>query len=410
MEGKNNYSKVTGAKICLVSDHHLCTNPRVWKEAKTLAANGYDVTIVTIFNSATSLERDKELLAGLPAGIQYISAVNYIGGHIPSWKKLVYKGVSKLARWLKKAGVDSVYLLSSNPHAIYRKALQVDAGLYICHIDCSLYVGKKLIQDGRNVAFDFEDWYSRDYLVPTRPVALLKRLEQYALKHGAYVTCPAHAMADAIYRDYGLKKPEVIYNGFPTEPLLKMEVQNTPSLVWFSQTIGPGRGLEKIISVLHNMHTPVSLNLIGDISDKYRAELETLFLACPQHRLSISPQVKHKDLHGLLCRHTIGLALEETYPPSRNTTVTNKILQYLQAGLMVLATATEGQKEVAADFQGVVNTVPPDDVAAWKAELEMLIAKKDVNRQSIADEFNQKYSWEAQEATLLQLVAEALNK
>ncbi len=410
MESKNNKPEVSAGKICLVSDHHLCTNPRAWKEARTLAANGYDVTIVTIFHSAASLQRDKELLDGLPAGIQYISAVSYIEGQIPSWKRLLYKGVSKFAVWGKKAGVDSVYLLSNNPNEIYRRALQVNADLYICHIDCSLYVGKKLIQNGKTVAYDFEDWYSRDYLVPIRPVELLKRLEKFALQHGAYVSCPAHAMADAIYKDYGIRKPEVIYNGFPAEPLLKNDVQEKPSLVWFSQTIGPGRGLEKIISVLQDIHTPVSLNLVGDISDKYRAELEALFTTCPQHTLSISRQVKHKDLHGLLCRHTIGLALEETYPPSRNTTVTNKILQYLQAGLLVLATATEGQKEVAADFAGIVSTVPPDDINAWKAELERLIAKKDVDRGAIADEFNQKYSWEAQEPKLLQLVAAALGK
>lgn len=410
MDSKNNNPEVTAGKICLVSDLHLCTNPRAWKEAKTLAANGYDVTIVAIFYSSASLERDKELLAALPAGIQYISAVSYISGQMPAWKKLLYKSVSKLARLWKKAGIDTVYLLNRTPRAILNRAMQVEADLYICHVDCSLYVGKKLLQKGRKVAFDFEDWYSRDYLVPTRPVALLKRLEQYALKHGAYVSCPSYAMADAIHNDYGIRKPEVIYNGFPIEPLVKPEVQKTPSLVWFSQTIGPGRGLEKIISVLQDIHTPVSLNLIGDISDRYRAELETLFGTCPQHTLHISPQVKHKDLHGLLCRHTIGLALEETYPPSRNTTVTNKILQYLQAGLMVLATATEGQKEVAADFQGVVNTVPPDDVAAWKGALEQLILNNAVDKEEIVREYNQKYSWEAQEAVLLSLVAGALNK
>lgn len=401
---------MTRNKICLVSDHHLCSNPRTWKEAKTLAANGYQVTIVTIFQNDVSLKRDKELLAGLPEGIQYLSAASYIDGQISTLKKIFYKGVTKTATLAKKAGIDTVYLLSNNPNAIYRKALEIDADLYICHIDCSLYVGRKLIQKGKKVAFDFEDWYSRDYLVPTRPVELLKRLEAYALQHGAYVTCPSQAMADAIHEAYQLRKPAVVYNGFPVEPLVNNEVKDIPSLVWFSQTIGPGRGLEKIIAVLQDIHTPVSLNLVGDISDKYRAELEALFAACPQHRLNISPQVKHKELHALLCSHTIGLALEETHPPSRNTTITNKILQYLQAGLMVLATATEGQKEVAADFEGVVKTVPPDDITAWKGPLEQLLLNSARDKEKIVHAYNQKYSWEAQEAKLLELVTVAIGK
>lgn len=395
-------------KICLVSDHHLCTNPRLWKEAMTLAANGYMVTIVTIFQNEASLKRDKELLAALPAGIQYVSAASYIEGQMPAWKKILYKGVAKAAILVKKAGIDTVYLLSANPNAIYRKALEIDADLYICHIDCSLHVGQKLINTGKRVAFDFEDWYSRDYLVPTRPVALLKQLERYALKYGAYVSCPSHTMADAIYKDYGIRKPEVIYNGFPSEPLINHAKTEMPSLVWFSQTIGPGRGLEKIIDVLEYIQSPASLTLVGDISEKYRSELEALFRQCPQHQLNISPQVKHKDLHGLLCRHTIGLALEDTYPPSRNTTVTNKILQYLQAGLMVLATATEGQKEVAANFEDAVKTVPPDDITAWKGPLEELIKNSAVDKEQIVNTYNRKYSWEAQEATLLKLVAGAL--
>ncbi|HYD20432.1 MAG TPA: glycosyltransferase, partial [Flavipsychrobacter sp.] len=288
------------------------------------------------------------------------------------------------------------------------KALETDADLYICHIDCSLYVGKKLIQRGKKVAFDLEDWYSHDYLVASRPVEMLKRLEKFALKHGAYVTCPSYAMADAIYEEYGIGKPDVIYNGFPQEKLLHQAMHVQPSLVWFSQTIGPGRGLEKMIAVLQKIQTPLSLNLIGDVSDRYRLELETLFERCRQHKLVISPQVKHNELHGLLSRHIVGLALEETFPPSRDTTITNKILQYLQAGLRVFATGTKGQCEVAADFRNAVCVVSPDDLDEWTTELQKLVSEKEIDREEIVARFNEKYSWEAQEIKLLELVGGAL--
>lgn len=401
---------MSGKKICLVSDHHLCTNPRAWKEAKSLAANGYDVTIVTVFTSAAAKQRDEELLATLPPNISYVAAVSFIEGDISFAKKLAYKATGKLARMAKRyLGVDSPYLLNSTPKAIFSKAIEINADLYICHIDCSLFVGKRLIEEGRRVAYDFEDWYSHDYLVPTKPVTMMKNLEQFALRHGAYVTCPSHAMADAIADEYGVRRPHVIYNGFPQEQLYDSAVEDN-SIVWFSQTIGPGRGLEKFITVLQDVQSPVSLHLIGDISDAYREKLAAMFAGSARHQLVISPQVRHKDLHRLLCGHAIGLALEETHPPSRYTTVTNKILQYLQAGLKVFATATKGQREIAADFEGVVWTVPPDDTAAWAAALNQIISTRKIERTEIVSRFNKKYSWEAQEGKLLELVAGALEK
>ena len=47
-----------------------------------------------------------------------------------------------------------------------------------------------------------------------------------------------------------------------------------------------------------------------------------------------------------IAEHDIGIAFEETSPPSRNFTITNKIFHYLQAGIGILATKTKGQTEV----------------------------------------------------------------
>lgn len=56
----------------------------------------------------------------------------------------------------------------------------------------------------------------------------------------------------------------------------------------------------------------------------------------------------HFELLSRIAEHDIGLATEEYVPDSRNLTITNKILQYLLAGIAVLATDTDGQKEVGS--------------------------------------------------------------
>ncbi|MCF8294760.1 MAG: hypothetical protein K9I34_01750, partial [Bacteroidales bacterium] len=49
-------------KIGILTQSHLCRNPRVVKEANTLAAAGYDVHILTTFTSAELLQEDLTLI------------------------------------------------------------------------------------------------------------------------------------------------------------------------------------------------------------------------------------------------------------------------------------------------------------------------------------------------------------
>jgi len=203
-------------KICIISSQHISSNPRVWKEALSLSGNGYDVTIVTINNSAVHRERDKVILEKLGGRVKYVVAANIIYAEIPLLQKIRYKFRGLYAKLLKKMSFDTVYLLSKAPAEIYNAALKVNADLYIAHTESSLSIGRKLIEKGKKVAFDIEDWYSRDYLNAQRPVKLLASMERYALHNGAYVTCPSHAMADALKNVYKSNKtPVVIYNSFP---------------------------------------------------------------------------------------------------------------------------------------------------------------------------------------------------
>ena len=394
-------------KICIISSQHISSNPRVWKEALSLSGNGYDVTIVTINNSAVHRERDKVILEKLGGRVKYVVAANIIYAEIPLLQKIRYKFRGLYAKLLKKMSFDTVYLLSKAPAEIYNAALKVNADLYIAHTESSLSIGRKLIEKGKKVAFDIEDWYSRDYLNAQRPVKLLASMERYALHNGAYVTCPSHAMADALKNVYKSNKtPVVIYNSFPAEAVEEHRSNGT-SLVWFSQTTGPGRGLEKIINSLANIAIPVKLVLIGTCSQTYMDKLNSIFPFSSGHTLQVLPQVTHDELHGMLSKYDIGLALEEKYPDNKDKTISNKIFQYLQAGIKVLATDTEGQKEVAINFPEVVQIVDAADTADWHHKLNDLINRR-VDKTTIIDKYKNEFSWQVQEVKLLQLVSNVL--
>lgn len=398
-------------RICIVTDQHLSANPRVWKEADALARNGYEVEIITRANNAKRKQRDQKILENIHNSIKYSPVVNAIKEEISFFRDFYYRARLKFVLFIKRFGFDSRYLLSTDPDLIYTEALNRNADLYIAHVECGLYVGKHLLQKGKKVAFDFEDWYSNDYLSPVRAVKLLQQLESYALHNGAFVTCPSAAMAKALQQTYNVPdQPQVIYNGFKDDDAIVADIHEDDGLVklvWFSQRIGPGRGLEKFIETLKNVSTPISLTLIGDCPEEYEALLNNIFPADSGHRLVVVKPVTHAQLGVLLRQFDVGLALEEVYPESRNKTITNKILQYLQAGIKVLATNTDGQVEVAKHMQGAVATIAADNNSGWSDVLQQLIGTH-VDKEVVIKKYQEQFSWYAQEEKLLQLVETAL--
>lgn len=396
--------------ICLLTDHHISTNPRLWKEALSLSKAGFRVKVVTVFTSAEKRELDYLILKG--SGVELIPALNLISGECSLLKRVYYRLRSRLAREIKlKFGVDTPSILGYGHDAVKRTSIKINADLYIAHIDLCLYVGTRLSMAGKKVAFDIEDWYSHDYLVPERPVALLKSLEKFAIENGVYCSCPSQSMATALEKAYpGGKTVQVLYNGFSLKENIAEDVAtgSRSSLVWFSQTIGPGRGLETILQALHFLSAKTELHLIGECVQGYDEELKKIFPFNKGHQLIIHPAVKHHELVSILAQHSIGLAIENNTPENKNTTISNKILQYLQAGIKVLATDTAGQEEVATYFKEAVVTVPVGHPELWAERIDMLLQSPPVNRRTQLQQFNEQFSWEAQEKKLLDLVKKSI--
>lgn len=398
-------------KVCLVTDQHISTNPRVWKEADALARAGYKVSIVTVFKSSVGRENDKAILKRIDNSIQYKPAYSTIPDELSLVDKLYYKLRTAWAMLIKNAGIDSKYLLAKAPEKIVQKAISENADLYIAHVDCSLLIGKQLIEKGKHVAYDFEDWYAEDYINKYRPAALYKKLERYAMQHGKYITCPSGAMAEALSKTHpGTQVPEVVYNTFPETALNTYGQSNPiPVLVWFSQTIGGGRGLEELVESLHQLDVPVRLMLVGDCADQYKEYLERIFPSGKGHVLELKKPVPHEELHALLADCDIGLALEQRFPESRNKTITNKVLQYLQAGLKVLATDTDGQKEVSSCLPGAIELVAADNNSNWADGIKQLLGRG-ITAGTIIEAYNLHFPWNKQEDKILKLVEKAISE
>lgn len=396
-------------RILIVSSAHLCRNPRVWKEAVTLGRAGHDVTVLTVLSHPPSVPLDRELAATAPfrlATIDHLAARS-----LPRWRALRDRLQTRVARrFVARTGLQLPSALGP-ARRLLLTARRYPADLTIVHCEAPAWVGLKLLQDGRRVAADFEDWYSEDLLPADRrhrPIALLRRIERQLIQRATYVTTTSAAMADGLQGRYGGPRPAVIRNVFPLPPPPPPRPPGRPAVfVWMSQTVGPGRGLESFFDTWANLPVATDLRLIGQAAPAYQEALLDRLPATRRSAVHFQPFVSPAALPAELATADIGLALEADEPPSRRLTITNKIFQYLGSGLAVLATPTAGQREVfdlAPGIGWLEGFTEPSRSAARLAELLADRQRLRLTQAAARAAAEARFSWEREAPRLLGLV------
>lgn len=402
------------ARILILSNGPLCRNPRVVKEAETLANAGHAVRVLTVRNHASSEIHDRALSARAPYHRQLIDMLPGFetSAAVVAMRRLRLRILRDAAI---KFGWKSIHTLGPAGQLL-RAAKQISSDLVIAHNEIAHWAGVKLMDSGRRVAADVEDWHSEDLLPQDRkgrPLKLLRRQEATLLRKAVYVSTTSHAMADAMHAAYGGRRPEVITNSFPLPALPKRQADSSPpAFFWFSQTTGPGRGLELFFAAYARVTAPSRLVLLGEVRDDYDQYLLGLLPTSHRSRVSFLPLVSPQALPELIARHDIGLALEQSSIRNRDLTITNKILQYLGAGLVIAATPTAGQREVLAHAPdaGLVLRDLTDSVRT-AGELQGLLAQPSVlrTRQAAARQLAEdRYCWEREAPRLIAMVDQSL--
>lgn len=392
-------------KIVIVTQSHLCRNPRVLKEARTLSCNGYEVHILNTVFSPELLKIDSGLIREYPLiRVHHVSDLTRLSLNAFVDRFLFMTG-RLIVKYLK---IDSPLALGYAPYKYLRKAKTFNPSLYICHQELATFIGTRLLIAKRRVAFDFEDWYSADLLPQARrqrPISLLTRTESFALNYGTFCTTTSVALARRLAEVYTSPEPQVIYNAFPKKVTFeKKKTFSEPlKLFWFSQTIGSGRGLEKFLTHLQPVQRSIEVHLLGQVTDEYRALLRRKIPA--QHSIHFHKSVAEPELVTVIAEFDVGLALEQNEPPSRDLTITNKLFQYLQSGLPVIATETSGQKEIFNQFAFgfmMPQEASADHIKALERWLSSPAAIKDARK--IAAKAADFYCWENESKKLLELV------
>lgn len=195
--------------------------------------------------------------------------------------------------------------------------------------------------------FDVEDYHSGEGN-NVHLQNLTKRLLQQVLPQMNYVSFAAPLFRKEVSNDLGGEGKNwiTILNYFPEgEFEHPMGIEEPLKLVWFSQNIGSGRGLEFVLPVIKSLGGEAELHLIGNInSGFYNQHVKGV------DNIHVHTSIPQKELHSQLRNYDVGLALEMATDRNRELCLTNKLLAYMQAGLYVLASDTPAQKDYLEKF------------------------------------------------------------
>jgi glycosyltransferase involved in cell wall biosynthesis len=271
---------------------------------------------------------------------------------------------------------------------------------------------------GLPYALDLEDFHTGELIeAPQNNAAcsLMKAVEQRVLSGAAFLTTSSEPIAAEYNRLYSVT-PHVIHNVFPLpqrEPDFTPSVHRPLTLFWFSQVVGPNRGLEDVISAATQLARPIHIRLLGHAYPDYLSRLKAL--AGKQVVIEHIPPVSPDRIDEEARRADVGLATEQTTPLNRDLCITNKIFTYMLAGLAIAATNTQGQQlilsqEPAAGFLYVPGDT--DSLATklqkWADDPMALVAAKRASWEAA----KRRWHWEhpLERGTLLKAVERVIGK
>jgi glycosyltransferase involved in cell wall biosynthesis len=356
-------------KICIVTTRHISYNPRVLKEADALHSAGHEVIVVAINNNERQAAFDEALMRVREWKLR---TVNFRKGPQKERGRWLFMSVgqrlfSRLTTISLRAGI-AERAVEKAFDGLLRLAAAERADLYIAHHAESLGVAYRAARrSNARLGFDEEDFHTGMNDPDAEHNRIIEWLERKYLPFCGHLTAASKGIAEA-YRDkYGIPLGEVILNVFPLEELPVRPPGSPIKFYWYSQVIGPNRGLEQLIDAASRITQPFEIHLRGSLySEEYKNDLRRRCGSGLWERIHLHEPILAANLIGDANQFDVGLALETDSSINANAAVANKIFAYLMARVFVIGTDTYGQKDIFNHFPDAVRVCrmhDPEDLA-----------------------------------------------
>lgn len=373
-------------RVCVVTAGHLATCPRMLKAADALA-EACAVRVVSVRHTAWADRADETIVRSRRWQWTPVDLRRATAPVVYAWSGLRHKAARRAAA---SCGIERVpFPVASAAYSrVHRELVRAIAAapadfVYGGTTGALAAVAEAAGRARVRFGLDFEDFHPDEH---GRASAMDNRAADRILRHlvpdATLLTTSSTPMAVAYQQLYGVR-PLVIHNTFPLPDRAPKPLALNGSLrcYWFSQTIGPRRGLEDFVAAAGAADIACHLTLRGRSAGPFLDQLrDDARGAAPRLQIEVCDPDDPGSMVDLCREHHVGLALEQGKSPNAALALSNKVLTYPLAGLAVLMTDTPGQREFAADVQHAALAAPGDvaalsrTLARWQSSAEALEA------------------------------------
>lgn len=414
--------------ICFISAAHLASNPRLIKEATLATQKGYDVSIVAIQTLEKLVPFENQLLEENPSWKTYI---------YPFYKKktlyffgtLLHHLAKKIPNLANRFEYGKMSLHTAFWIPFYSLIKNIKADIYINH---NIYFTPVVYQIAKknNAKFgmDIEDSYS---FITAKNIEegekSIIEIEKKYFPKADYITAASPLYIDLYNQHYQNLSPitsilnvfeDIKHNTTTRQEYKDRNNLTNLSLYWFSQTTGEKRGIEQIIKALNLVdRDDVELHLRGEVNQTAKDYfLEVAETQNVKQNIFFHPLVSNKELPFRTAEHDVGLALEIGFSINNQLAISNKIFQYINSGLSIMASKTKGQSYLMNQNEEIGFLIDIHNTKEVAQKIELLANSKKNNtdeldnmKQASKNLSQTKYNWNIEGQKFIEVIENTLN-
>jgi glycosyltransferase involved in cell wall biosynthesis len=264
---------------------------------------------------------------------------------------------------------------------------------------CARKTGAKLVYDSHEL---WLEWQQKKCKASKRLLRRWKRTELKACRTADMIITVSDGIARVLSQMYQFHQmPTVLYNCSDIRPMeesnrLRQEFLRTTCdrpIVLYQGGIQPGRGLELYIEIARKVRKAdfviIGPTMEATYQEKLRSKAEDL-----SNLYFLSP-VPYDELWQITFSADIGYVFTEPVCDSYRLGLSNKIFEYMAAGLAILASDIDGHRELVSKIPGYnpVKLIPHDNseeaalILARMLEDHQMLDRLKKNSRSLAEKY-----------------------
>ena len=367
-------------RITVVTAGHVSACPRMLKAADAFVCAGYRVRVVSTKSTPWATAADAALRATRCWDWTVVDYDRITGRSLQVKTGLRFRAMQVVAKTIGPASVPmsiAIRAYSRMHDEIVRAVIAEPADLIYGGTTGALAaVAEAAAWLGVPYGVDFEDFHSGEHGGSSGDLSntLAHRIERYVIHSASFVTAGSPMIADAYRHAHGVR-PLPIHNTFSVASEQSPGNSNCDALrlYWFSQTLGPGRGLDDVVRAAGEAREPIELHLRATPVPQYLDALHQLQNHCaPNLRLVMHDASEPDDMVRLARGYDAGLSCEALEVINRRLCLANKIFTYLAAGIPVILSRTPAQSALERDLGDAAFGYECGDVAGLAGVLRSL--------------------------------------